>query len=123
MDDMDTAIGMYSVTQLGRMSGSCYLSPADTKRAIPLLTETAAAYDRPSKSQAIVRGNLSLALIRQGNLDDAAGRLHQAIDLIEQNWGGGGLNVIFGAGRELRPWRNVSVVRDVYDRLLTLLAG
>lgn len=123
MDDMDTAIEMYSDTQLGRMSGSCYLFLQDTKRAIPLLADTAAAYDRPSKSQAIVLGNLSLALIRQGNLDEAAGRLHEAMDVIEQNWGGGGLNVIFGAGRELRPWRNVSVVRDVYDRLLTLLAG
>lgn len=123
LDDMDTAIGMFSVTQLGRMSGSCYLFLEDTERAIPLLEDTAAAYDRPSKSQAIVLGNLSLALIRRGNLDGAAGRLHEAMDVIEQNWGGGGLNVIFGAGRELRPWRNVSVVRDVYDRLLTLLAG
>ncbi len=123
MDDMDTAIGMHSTTQLGRMSGSCYLFLEDIKRAIPLLEDTAAAYDRPSKSQAIVLGNLSLALIRQGNLDGAVGRLHEAMDVIEQNWGGGGLNVIFGAGRELRPWRNVSVVKDVYDRLLTLLAG
>jgi hypothetical protein len=45
------------------------------------------------------------------------------MDVIEQNWGGGGLNVIFGAGRELRPWREVPVVRDVHDRLLTLMAG
>jgi hypothetical protein len=62
---------------------------------------------------------LSLAFIRQGNLDAAAGRLHAAMDVIEQNWSGGGLNIIFGAGRELRPWRDVLVVRDVHDRLFT----
>jgi transcriptional regulator with XRE-family HTH domain len=123
MDDMDAAIGTYSVTQLGRMAGSCYLSLEDTKRAIVLLEDTAVAYDKPSKSQAIVLGNLSLALIRQGSLDEAAGRLHEAMDVIERNWGGGGLNLIFGADRELRPWRSVPVVQDVLDRLLTLMAG
>ena len=76
-----------------------------------------------SKSQAIVLGNLALALIRQEDLDGAAGRLHQAMDVIEQNWGGGGLNIIFGAGKELSPWRSVPVVQDVHDRLLTLMAG
>ena len=59
----------------------------------------------------------------RGNLDEAAGRLHEAIDVIELNWGGGGLNIIFGAGRELRPWRAVPVVQDVHDRLLTLIAA
>ena len=59
----------------------------------------------------------------RGNLDEAAGRLHEAIDVIELNWGGGGLNIIFGAGRELRPWRAVPVVQDVHDRLLTLMAA
>ena len=45
------------------------------------------------------------------------------MDVIEQNWGGGGLNIIFGAGKELSPWRSVPVVQDVHDRLLTLMAG
>jgi transcriptional regulator with XRE-family HTH domain len=123
MDNMDAAIEMYSVTQLGRMAGSCYLYLEDRKRAVPLLENAAAAYDRPSKSQAIVLGNLSLALIRQGHLDGAAGRLHQAIDVIERNWGGGGLNIVFGASKELRPLRSVPVVQDVLERLLTLMAG
>jgi hypothetical protein len=123
IDDVDTAIGMYSATQLGRMAGSCYLSLADTKRAIATLEVTATAYDKPSKSQAIVLGNLALALIRQGDLDGATERLHEAMDVVAQNWGGGGLTIIFGAGRELRPWRDVPVVNDVYERLLTLLAG
>jgi transcriptional regulator with XRE-family HTH domain len=57
--------------------------------------------------------------------DHASARLYfnQAMDVIEQNWGGGGLNIIFGAGKELSPWRSVPVVQDVHDRLLTLMAG
>jgi len=123
VDDMDAAAMLYSSPDFGRMAGSCYLSLADTRRAIALLDDTAAAYDSSSKLQAIVLGNLSLALIRQGELDAAAGRLHEAMNVIEQNWGGGGLNIIFGAGRELRPWRTVPVVQDVYDRLLTLMTA
>ena len=123
VDEMDAAVALYSSPDFGRMAGSCYLSLADTRRAIVLLDDTAAAYDSSSKLQAIVLGNLSLALIRQGELDAAAGRLHEAINVIEQNWGGGGLNIIFGAGRELRPWRTVPVVQDVCDRLLTLMTA
>ena len=123
IDNMDSAFELYSATQFGRMAGSCYLSLADTGRAVILLTDTAVALGDGSKSQGVVLGNLALALIRQGDLDEAAGRLHQAMDVVEQNWGGGGLSIIFGAGRELKPWRNVPVVQDVYDRLLTLMAG
>ena len=123
IDDMDTAFELYSATQLGRMAGSCYLALADTGRATVLLEDTATALGDGSKSQAVVLGNLSLALIRRGDLDAAAARLHQAMDVIERNWGGGGLNLIFGAGRELRSWRSVPVVQDVYDRLLTLMTG
>jgi transcriptional regulator with XRE-family HTH domain len=121
--ELDKAIELYSVTQFGRMAGSCYLFLEDTKRAQGLLETTAAALRDHSKSQAIVLGNLALALIRQGNLDEAAGRLHEAIDVIELNRGGGGLNIVFSAGRELRPWRTVPVVQDVHDRLLNLMAG
>jgi transcriptional regulator with XRE-family HTH domain len=121
--ELDAAIELYSVTQFGRMAGSCYLFLEDTRRAQGLLEATAVALTDHSKSQAIVLGNLALALIRQGDLDGAAGRLHEAIDVIELNRGGGGLNIVFSAGREMRPWRTVPVVQDVYDRLLTLMAG
>jgi transcriptional regulator with XRE-family HTH domain len=121
--ELDRAIELYSVTQFGRMAGSCYLSLDDTKRAQGLLETTATALSDHSKSQAVVLGNLALALIRQGNLDEAAGRLHEAIEVLELNRGGGGLNIVFTAGREMRPWRNVSVVQDVHDRLLNLMAG
>ncbi len=121
--ELDAAIELYSATQFGRMAGSCYLSLEDTRRAQGLLETTAAALSDQSKSQAIVLGNLALALIRQGNLDEAAGRLHEAIDVIELNRGGGGLNIVFTAGREMRPWRTVAAVQDVHDRLLNLMAG
>jgi len=65
-----------------------------------------ALLNRP-KSQAIALGNAALACIRQRNLDQASAWLHQAIDVIERTWGGGGLTVIFAAGRELQSWRHV----------------
>jgi transcriptional regulator with XRE-family HTH domain len=121
--ELDTAIELYSATQFGRMAGSCYLSLHDTRRARGLLEQAAAAHSDHSKPRAIVLGNLALALIRQGDLDEAAGRLHEAIDIIELNRGGGGLNIAFTAAREMRPWRTVPAVQDACDRLLTLMAG
>ncbi len=38
-------------------------------------------------------------------------------------WGGGGLNIVFTAARQLRRWQRLSVVRDVSDRLLALMAA
>lgn len=119
----DAAIDLFSPTQHGRLTGSCYLFLKDAKRAEPILDDTARALRDRSKSQAIVLGNLALARIRQKKLDEAAASLHSAIDVVEVTWGGGGLNVVFGAGRELRPWRAVPVVQDVYDRLLSLIAA
>lgn len=121
--EADVAIDLYSPTQFGRLAGSCYLFLKDAKRAQLILEETAQSSRDRSKSHAIVLGNLTLACIRQQNLDEAAARLHEAIDVIELTWGGGGLNVVFGAGRELRQWRSLPVVHDVYDRLLGLMAA
>jgi transcriptional regulator with XRE-family HTH domain len=123
IDPTDAAIDLFSPTQFGRLAGSCYLFLKDAKRAQPILEETARSLHDRSKSQAIVLGNLTLACIRQGNLDEATVQLHEAIDVIELTWSGGGLNIVFGAGRELRPWRHVPVVQDVYDRLLSLMAA
>jgi hypothetical protein len=47
--------------------------------------------------------------------------LHRAIDLLEVSRGGGGLNVVSTAVRELRPWRQEPVVQDVQERLLALM--
>jgi len=119
----DDAADLYSPTHHGRLAGSCYLFLGDAKRAEPILADSARSLgDRP-KSQAIVLGNLALARIRQQKLDEAAATLHSAMDVIEMTWGGGGLNIVFDVGRELRPWLKVPVVQDVYDRLLTLMAA
>lgn len=123
IEEADAAIELYSPTQFGRLAGSCYLFLKDAKRAQPVLEETARALHDRSKSRAIVLGNLTLACIRQQNLEEAAARLHEAIDVVELTWGGGGLNIVFGAGRELRPWRTLPVVQDAYDRLLGLMAA
>jgi transcriptional regulator with XRE-family HTH domain len=119
----DAALDLFSPTQHGRLAGSCYLFMDDPRRAQPLLESTAQLLRDSSKPQAIVLGNLALACIRQGKLDEAAAALHRAIDVVEMTWGGGGLNVVFAAGRELRPWRHVAAVHDVYDRLLALMVA
>lgn len=117
----DAALDLFSPMQPGRLAGSCYLFLDKPKRAQPILEATARELrDRP-KSQAIVLGNLSLAYIRQGKVDDAVTMLHQAVDVVELTWGGGGLNIIFGACRELQAWRNVVAVQDVYDRVMALM--
>jgi hypothetical protein len=48
--------------------------------------------------------------------------MHSAIDLLEHTRGGGGMTVVFGAARELYPFRNETVVQDIHDRLLGLMA-
>ena len=106
------------------LAGSCYLFLGDAKAAVSLLEETAqAAQERHSKPHALVLGNLALAYISQGALDAAVASLHLAIDVTEVSRGGGGLNVIFTAGRQLRRWRQNSGVQDVYDRIMALMAA
>lgn len=121
--ETDVAIDLFSPTQHGRLAGSCYLFLEDASQAQSILEQTATALRDQSKSEAIVLGNLALACLRQQKLDEATAALHKAIDVVEMTRGGGGLNVVFGAGRELRPWRRVAAVRDVYDRLLALMAA
>jgi transcriptional regulator with XRE-family HTH domain len=118
----DPAIELFSPTQLGRLAGSCYLSLGDNRRALSLLQTTAHALRDGSKAQAIVLGNLALAQLRLGELDAATYAIHEAIDVIELTRGAGGLNIVFSVAQELRPWRRLPVVQDVYDRLLTLMA-
>lgn len=120
--DFDAAADYYTPSQIGRMSGSCYLSLGLAAQAATFLKEAATALASQEKVSALVLGNLGLAQIRQRQLDEAAASLHTAIDVLEQTRGGAGLNVVFAAGRELRPWRSETVVQEVHDRLLGLLA-
>jgi hypothetical protein len=85
-----------------------------------VLESTALELRERFKSRAIVLGNLSLAYIRLGEIEEAAAVLHQAIDVIELTWGGGGMNIAFGACRELQPWRRTAAV---LDRAMALMAA
>ncbi|MGH3772274.1 MAG: hypothetical protein ACRDRW_12905 [Pseudonocardiaceae bacterium] len=118
----DPGAHFYSPTQLGRLAGSCYLFLGHPERAESLLDATAAALDARPKTRSLVLGNLALAYLRQRQLEAATATLHEAIDLLEGTCGGGGLTVVFGAARELYPWRNEQAVHDVQDRLLALVA-
>lgn len=123
ISDDDPAVDLYSPSQLGRLTGSCYLFLGQPRKAEQFLEGATAAAAGRSKSQAIAYGNLALALIRQVKIDEATTALARAIDIVEVNRGGGGLTVIFGAARDLRPWQGLPTVRDTYDRLMTLMTA
>jgi hypothetical protein len=101
--------------------GSCYLALGDSAKAGSILESTARRLQGRHKSKAIILGNLALAHVRQRDVEPAANVLHRAIDLLEVSRGGGGLNVVSAAVRELHPWRHEPVVQDVHERLLALM--
>jgi transcriptional regulator with XRE-family HTH domain len=119
----DAAIDLFTPSHHERMVGSCYLFLGDAHRAETALEAAAERLNDGSKAHAVVCGNLSLAYLRQRKLDQAVAMLHVAIDVVERNRGGGGLNIVFSAGRELQPWRQVAAVQQVHGRLLDLLAA
>jgi tetratricopeptide (TPR) repeat protein len=119
----DVAGFLFSPSQFDRLAGSCYLFLGDHRRAQAVLEKTARGTQPQNKSLAIVLGNLCLAHLRQGDLDGATNALHEAIDVVEETRGGGGLNIVFDAGRQLRRWRSEQVVNEVYDRLLSLMTA
>ncbi len=123
VNSTDDAVELFSPSQPGRLAGSCYLFLGLPRKAEPILDATVRQMPSGSKSRAIALGNLGLSFIRQGEVDSAAVVLHQAMEAIEQTWGGGGLNVVFGGCRELQPWRDQVVVQDVYDRALSLMTS
>lgn len=123
VDDCDAGAELVSTAQFGRLAGSCYLSLGRYQRAEEQLTVVADALRDRRKSRSIVLGNLTLALIRQGDVSAATATLGTAIEELEHTRGGGGLNIVFGAVRELRPWHRKPEVREVQDRLFELMAA
>jgi hypothetical protein len=119
----DPAGVLFCPSQYGRLAGSCHLHLGRPDRAEAILDATRQLLPGSRKAAAIVLGNLALASIRQSHIDAGAAHLHGAIDVIERTRAGGGLNVVFTAARELRPWRNEPVVQEVNDRLLTLMTA
>lgn len=122
-NDGDAAVDLVSPTQFGRLAGSCYLSLGDLRRAEGLLASTAEELHDRRKSRAIVLGNLTLARIRQGDAEAAVDSLSAAITELESTRGGGGLNLVFEAARELRPWRREPFVAEAHDRLFGLMTA
>ncbi|MFF0809065.1 helix-turn-helix transcriptional regulator [Streptomyces albogriseolus] len=123
VDAGDAAAELVSPTQFGRLAGSCYLTLGDHRRAETLLVGTAEKLRDRRKSRAIVLGNLTLARIRQRDVEAGVASLTEAITELETTRGGGGMNIVFGAARELRPWRQESLVAEVHDRLLGLMTA
>ncbi|MEN3306673.1 MAG: hypothetical protein V7603_2875 [Micromonosporaceae bacterium] len=119
----DPAGVLFSPSQHGRLAGSCFLFLGKPGKAESILNATRQMLKDQKKATAIVLGNLALAGIRQRNVDTAVVRLHEAIDVVEVSRGGGGLNIVFTAARELKPWRNERVVQEVNDRLLGLMTA
>ncbi|MFJ1579420.1 helix-turn-helix transcriptional regulator [Streptomyces sp. NPDC088182] len=123
VNDDDVSAEYYTINEFNRLAGSCYLFLDRPELAEPVLRTTTRALVSKKKSQAIALGNLTLALLRQGKLDEAAGTMHRTIDAVELTRGGGGLNLAFSAGRELRQWKREPWAQDINDRLLALMAA
>jgi transcriptional regulator with XRE-family HTH domain len=117
----DIGAPYFTLSEYRRVAGSCYLALGAADRAELILSASAAALAGKKKSQAIALGNLALALIRQRKPEQAAAVLHQTIDAVELIRGGGGLNLAFAAGRELRPWQQESWAQEIRDRLMALM--
>lgn len=119
-DDADPAGDFFTPTDHARLTGSCHLFLDQATSAVTTLAPLA---QDGRKSDAIILGNLSLAHIRLRQLDEAAASLHQAINVVEATRGGGGLNLVFTAGRELHPWSHERAVAELTDRLLALMSA
>ncbi|MDN3351197.1 helix-turn-helix transcriptional regulator [Actinomadura sp. DC4] len=123
IDGDDVASEHYTINEFNRLVGSCYLFLDLPDRAEPILQSTVQALSAKKKSQSIALANLTLSLIRQRKLDEVVVTMHRTIDAVEQTRGGGGLSLAFAAGRELRQWHGEAWVRDIHDRLLSLMAA
>ena len=118
-NDTDPAEDFFTPTDHARLTGACQLRLGRPASAVTTLT---ALPENGSKSDAIVLAALSLAHIRLRNLDEAVAGLQRAITVVEATRGGGGLNLVFTAGRELRPWRRERPVQEIIDRLPALMS-
>jgi hypothetical protein len=117
----DPMLGVYREEQLGGFEGVCNLYIGDLAGARQALERTAERLGvGKEKNKSVVLGDLATAFIRQGEPEQGCGILHQAIDLVEVTRDGGGTRRAFGAGLQLRRWRNEPFVQEVQDRLLAL---
>jgi hypothetical protein len=117
----DPMFGVFAREQLGGFVGACHLRLNDPWGAQLVLQETARSLGAgKEKHKSVMLGDVSTALVLQGDPEQASAVLHQAIDLVELTGSGAGKRRVFAAGRQLGPWRNEPFVQEVQDRLLAL---
>ena len=117
----DPLDGVFGREQVGGFIGVCHLRLHHPKRAQAALQETAQSFGvGKDKHKSVILGDLATAFIGQGEPEQAAVVLHEAIDLVELTRDAGGMKRVFSAGRQLGPWRNEPFVQEVQDRLLAL---
>jgi hypothetical protein len=117
----DPLYGVFGREQLGGFIGVCHLRLHHPKGAQAALQETAQRFGvGKEKHKSVILGDLAAAFIGQGEPEQAAVVLHEAIDLVELTRDAGGTKRVFSAGRQLRPWHNEPFVQEVQDRLLAL---
>src|SRR6266542_5083433 len=117
----DPMFGGFAREQLGGFVGACHLHVCDPRNAQRALQESVQQLGvGKEKHKSVILGDVSTALVLQGDPEQASAVLHQAIDLVELTGFAGGKRRVFAAGRQLGPWRNEPFVQEVQDRLLAL---
>jgi hypothetical protein len=117
----DPMFGVFAREQLGGFVGACHLHLNDPRGAQIALQESAQRlYAGKEKHKSVILGDVSTALVLQGEPEQASAVLHQAIDLVELTGSGAGKRRVYTAGRQLGRWRNEPFVQEVQDRLLAL---
>jgi hypothetical protein len=117
----DPMFGVFAKEQLGGFVGACHLHLGEPKRAQLAFQESAQSLGAgKEKHKSVMLGDVSTALVLQGDPEQASVVLHQAIDLVELTGSAAGKRRVFTAGRQLGPWRNEPSVQEVQDRLLAL---
>ena len=117
----DPMSGVFARGQLGGFVGVCHLHLSDPRAAQVALQESARSLGvSKEKHKSVILGDISTALVLQGDPEQASAVLHQAIDLVELTGSAAGERRVFAAGRQLGPWRKEPFVQEVQDRLLAL---
>jgi hypothetical protein len=117
----DPMCGIFAREQLGGFVGTCHLRLGDPSGGQVALQESAQCLGAgKEKHKSVILGDISTALVLQGDLEQASTVLHQAIDLVELTGSAAGKRRVFTAGRQLGPWRTEPFVQAVQDRLLAL---
>ena len=117
----DPMAEVFAREQLGGFIGACHLHLRDPRGALKALQGSAQRLGAgKEKHKSVILGDVSTALVLQGDPEQASAVVHQAIDLVELTGSAAGKRRVFAAGRQLGPWRNEPFAQEVQDRLLAL---